>query len=201
MVINQRRYRLKARADRQQQTRDRIVAATVSLHQEVGPARTTIADVARMAGVQRLTVYNHFPKLSDLLGACQRHFLAGDPPPDIAPGSERAGILNRLEQALTDLYGWYRANEAMESHVQRDRHLVPELDDLMRQSADFPLDAASAAYAALIGRTPAASASIRSLVRLALEFRSWELLAGRGMPDQAIAKLLRRAVAGVSQKV
>jgi AcrR family transcriptional regulator len=175
------------------------VAATVALHREVGPARTTIADIARLAGVQRLTVYNNFPEVSDLLGACQRHFLAGNPPPNIAAGSSQAGALNRLEQALAELYGWYRANASMERNVHRDRHLVPELDDLMRKTADPPLDAASNAYARLIGGSPAATASLRQLIRLALEFSTWHLLAEQGMSDREIAKLLRRAVMGVSR--
>ncbi|HEV2416149.1 MAG TPA: TetR family transcriptional regulator, partial [Candidatus Dormibacteraeota bacterium] len=48
-----RTYQLRVRADRQRETRERIVAATEALHAEVGPARTTIADIARRAGVER----------------------------------------------------------------------------------------------------------------------------------------------------
>lgn len=196
---HQRKYHLKARADRQRQTRDRIVAATVALHREVGPARTTIADIARRAGVQRLTVYHNFPEVSDLLGACQGHFLADNPPPNLAPGSSQGAALDRLEEALGDLYGWYRANEAMQRNVQRDRYLVPELDRLMRKNADPPLDAASAAYSELIADSPAAAASLRALIRLALEFRTWQVLSSQRMSDHEIAKLLRRAVAGVGK--
>jgi AcrR family transcriptional regulator len=196
-LTHPRRYQLRARADRQRQTRERIVAATVALHQEVGPARTTIAEIARRAGVQRLTVYNHFPQVSDLLRACQRHFLASNPPPDIAAGHSQEDALTRLEEALTDLYRWYRANEAMERNVHRDRHLVPELHGLMR-IADSRLDATSAAYSELVGGKAATSASLRSLVRLALEFSSWEVLAGQGMTDAEIANLMRRAVSAFS---
>ncbi len=78
---HRRKYELKARAQRQRQTRERIVAATVALHEEVGPARTTIADIARRAGVQRLTVYNTFPDAAELFRACQAKFLAEHPPP------------------------------------------------------------------------------------------------------------------------
>lgn len=193
-----RKYRLKARAERQRQTRDRIVAVTAALHREVGPAQTTIADIARRAGVQRLTVYNHFPEISDLLAACQGHFLAANPPPNIAPGASKAGVLDRLQAALTDLYRWYRANNAMERNVHRDRHLVPELDALMRKNADPPLDAASAGYSALIARSQATGSQLRALIRLALEFRTWQVLAAGGMSDKEIAKLLRLAVAGVA---
>jgi AcrR family transcriptional regulator len=191
---DQRKYELKARAERQRQTRERIVGATVDLHREVGPARTTIADIARQAGVQRLTVYNHFPELSDLLSACQGHFLASNPPPNITAGGSRQQPLTRLEEALTDLYAWYRSNEAMERHVHHDRHLIAELDDLMRRNADPRLDAAAADYAELIAPQPAAVARLRGLIRVALEFRTWEVLAHQGIPDRQIADLFRCAV-------
>ena len=82
-----RKYELKARAEAQQATHDRIAAAAASLHEEVGIARTTVADIARRAGVQRLTVYNHFADLDALLPACSAHYLAEHPRPDLAPRS------------------------------------------------------------------------------------------------------------------
>jgi AcrR family transcriptional regulator len=197
VLIHQRKYQLKARAERQRQTRDRIVAATVALHQEVGPARTTIADVARRAGVQRLTVYNAFPSPGGLFTACQAHFLASSPPPNLDPGDGREDPSDRLEEKLADLYGWYRANESMERNVHRDRHLLPDLDHLMRETADASLDTAANAYSGLIGREEAIS-SVRLMVRLAMEFGTWSVLAGGGLTDREIAKLLRRAVDGVS---
>src|SRR3712207_7218377 len=42
-----------SRAEAQQATRARIAAAAAELHEEVGIARTTVADIARRAGVQR----------------------------------------------------------------------------------------------------------------------------------------------------
>ena len=56
-----RKYELKKRAERLAETRRRITEATVELHGTVGPAATHINEVARRAGVQRMTVYNHFP--------------------------------------------------------------------------------------------------------------------------------------------
>src|SRR5579864_2241913 len=198
MSTDIRRYRLKARAERQRKTRERIVAATAALHQKVGPARTTIADVARRAGVQRLTVYNNFPELGDLLAACQGHFLAASPPPDITPGvpAERAPV--RLEAALADLYGWYRKNEAMQRNINRDRHLVPELDQLLRLSADARFDAAASDFARLIGGGAKAASAVRPLVRLALDFGTWQRLAAEGLSDRAMARLMQRAVASIT---
>lgn len=190
-----RKYRLKARAERQDQTRQRIVEATAALHREVGPARTTIADIARRAGVQRLTVYNHFPELRGLFGACQQLFLTQSPPPDIGPGDASPGTaLDRLEAALAALYGWFRANEGMQRNVQRDRRLLPELDELMRENADPRFDGAAADYAGLIAGRAVGRAAVRALVRLAFDFRTWEVLAGQGLDDAEIAALMRRAV-------
>lgn len=188
MSTQKRKYRLDVRAERQRATRDRIVAATMGLHRDIGPARTTIADIARVAGVQRLTVYNHFPTLSELVAACQGHFLALHPPPDVKPGDvTRSRAHRRLQAALLELYGWYRANRRMESHIHNDRRLVPELDELLRRTLDPALDGAADAYAKLLG------APARALVRVALEFRTWELLAGQGLSDAAIARLFVRA--------
>jgi AcrR family transcriptional regulator len=204
MSTDVRKYHLKARAERQRRTRERIVRATAELHQKVGPARTTIADIARRAGVQRLTVYNNFPELADLLAACQGHFLAAHPPPDILPNvpAERPRVsavraVARLEAALADLYRWYRDNQAMERNLDRDRHLLPELDQLMRASADPRFDVAAAEFARLIGGTSKAASAMRPLVRLALDFGTWQRLAGEGLSDRAMARLMRRAVAEI----
>ena len=196
MSSDHRRYRLKVRAQRQNQTRQRIVEATQELHREVGPARTTIADVARRAGVQRLTVYNHFPETRQLLAACQGHFLASHPPPDVAPQREATAeqALDGLEAALLRLYRWFRANEALQAHVNRDRNLLPELDELMRENADPRFDEAAAGHARLITKSRYGRTRARRLVRLAFEFKSWQLLAADGAPDPQIASLFRLAV-------
>ncbi|HEV2217934.1 MAG TPA: TetR family transcriptional regulator [Candidatus Dormibacteraeota bacterium] len=197
MSIQKRKYRLQARADSQQETRNRIIGATMGLHRQVGPAKTTIADIARNAGVQRLTVYNHFPTLSDLIGACQGHFLTLHPPPEVAPGVGRAGALGRLEGALLDLYRWYRANADMERHIHADRRTVPELDDLLARTLDPALDRAAGAYASLLARSRSNVQAVRALVRLAMDFGTWELLIAQGASDTDVARLFRRAVEGL----
>src|SRR5215210_450988 len=95
-----RKYELRARAERQAETRRRIAAATAALHEEVGPARTTVAEIARRAGVQRLTVYKNFPEDYDLFTACQGHFLAQNPPPDPRTAFELADPGERVEGVL-----------------------------------------------------------------------------------------------------
>jgi len=157
----------------------------VALHREVGPARTTIADVARRAGVERLTVYRNFPSSADLLAACQAHFLAGSPPPELFPPIP-------LETALESLYSWYRRDREMEHHVHHDRHLLPELDNLLRGGSDRLFDNAAAAHAA-------GDSEVERLVRVALEFTAWELLADRGAADAEIARLFAGAARGLAR--
>jgi len=197
-MSSDRRYHLKARAARQQETREHIIAATAALHEEVGPARTTFAEIARRAGVQRLTVYNNFPVLKDLLGACQGRFLAACPPPNIAPRGPREGLPARLEDGLCDLYRWYRANEHLERNVHRDRHLVPELDELMRQNADPPFAVAASAYAKVLTNDRRRREAVFRLLRVAMEFRTWDVLNGQGATDREMAQLFRHSVSCIS---
>ena len=197
MIIEKRPYRMKARAERQNETRQRIVEATVGLHREVGPARTTIADVARRAGVERLTVYNHFARIEDLLAACQVDFLSDRPPPQIMPSRGGGRPLDGFEDALVRLYSWYRANEQMERNVHRDRLLVPELAALLRRNADPHYEAAAAGWAKAIagrGRTD----SVKALIRVALDFSTWDMLARRRLSNRRIAELWRTAVRAAS---
>src|SRR5918911_1074940 len=76
-------YRQKVRAERQAETRQRIIEAAVSLHLERGPAQTSINAIAARAGVNRVTVYRHFPDARTLLEACSLHARRLNPPPDL----------------------------------------------------------------------------------------------------------------------
>src|SRR4051794_37701888 len=167
MSSEKRPYQQRARAERQAATRERIAAATLSLHEEVGPARTTVAEIARRAGVQRLTVYNNFPTQSDLLEACQRHLLAERPPPDFAAILAAAKPEGRLEAALAALYAWYRTTGPLTANVQRDRAALPELDALLAATSDAELARLRNALAAALHPEP--PAPLRAAVALALD--------------------------------
>src|ERR687888_296648 len=73
-MTTRRKYELKKRAEQLAETRRRITETTVELHRTVGPAATQISEIARRAGVQRVTVYNHFPDDASLFAACSAHW-------------------------------------------------------------------------------------------------------------------------------
>jgi AcrR family transcriptional regulator len=179
-----RKYELKARAEAQQATRERIAAAASALHEEVGIAKTTVSDIARRAGVQRLTVYNHFPDLAALLPACTGHWLAEHPLPDLQPAFALADPAQRLRAVLEALYGWYRETAPMHRRTSGERAGIPELDAWMAESSDPVLSGLADALA---------TSDNRPLVALALDFWTWERLNREGLDDGAAAALMARA--------
>jgi AcrR family transcriptional regulator len=179
-----RKYDLGRRADSQAQTRRRITEAAVELHATVGPARTTISAIAERAGVQRLTVYRHFPDEADLFAACGAHWIGENPPPDPAPWLEIADPRERLLTALTAIYRWYRANEGMIGNTARDAPTLPAL-------------AATADPATYLDpvREMLGPPEARAALGHALAFSTWRSLAReQGLSDDDAAALIARIV-------
>jgi AcrR family transcriptional regulator len=102
-----RRYRQTRRAEASAETRRRIVDAAIGLHSTVGPARTTISAIAEGAGVERLTVYRHFPEEEDLYRACVTHGRERYPPPNHGAWARIVDPEQRLRTALDELYAYY----------------------------------------------------------------------------------------------
>jgi AcrR family transcriptional regulator len=190
MSSEKRKYELKARAESQEDTRRRIVEATVALHQEVGPARTTVSEIARRAGVNRVTVYNHFPDDLDLFAACQGHFLAEHPLPDLAGPLALEDPHERLRAVLRGLYRSYRDRAPMTANVLRDRASVPALDTLLAQTMDTQQAGLAGVLAG--GAGPRA----RALIALALDFWTWHRLTREGLADDEAADLMAEVAAG-----
>ena len=181
-----RKYELKKRADRVAETRRRIVEAAVELHTSQGPAQTSIAAVADRAGVQRHTVYAHFPDLRSLLTACSGHWEALNPFPDTAAWFAIEDPMRRLRAALDDIYTWYERVEPALALFRRDATLVPENGELVEQEA-AELAALADQLAAGFRRRRAARAAIGH----ALEFETWRSLVRRqGLSRKAAVELM-----------
>jgi AcrR family transcriptional regulator len=194
-----RKYELKARAESQQRTRERIAAAAAELHEQVGVGKTTVADIARRAGVQRLTVYNHFSDLSELLPACSAHYLSLHPPPDFEAALALDDPRDRVERALVELYGWQRENEAMQLRVHGERATVPELDDWMAKTSDEIFGQLADVLGAGFGVRGKRADRLRAHIALALDFWTWRRLSREGLEDRAAADLMSEAAAAIAE--
>src|SRR2546422_8276944 len=98
-----RKYELKRRAERQEETRHRIVEAAIELHRTKGPARTTLTDIARLAGVQRHTLYSHFADERGISLACSGLLMERNPPPRAEQWRSITDRRARLRTGLSDL--------------------------------------------------------------------------------------------------
>lgn len=195
MSIEKRRYELRERARRQAQTRQRIVEATVALHQERGPAATTVAEIARRAGVSRPTVYTHFPTEDELFSACQGRFLAQNPLPDLGPALALADPEDRVREVLCALYRAYRHQQPMTSKVLRDRNALPALDALLARTLDARQAELAAALSAGFAADRPSEGRARALIALALDFFTWQRLTREGLSDSDAANLMSDLVA------
>jgi AcrR family transcriptional regulator len=167
-------YRKRERAERERRTRDRIAAAAVELHGTIGPRATTVKAIAERAGVERATVYRHFPNDEALFDACTAHFYGRHPLPDAEQWLTTQSPATRLRRALDELYGWYEQNESMIANVTRDAAFTPA-GARGRFRAYF-----EGAHAILMtGRTERGRARVRTSAAIghAISFPTWRSLA------------------------
>lgn len=187
-------YRLRKRAAAMDDTRRRITEAAMELHGSVGPARTTVSAVAERAGVQRHTVYRHFPTEEDLFAACSAHFGELHPLPDIEPWRAEADPAARLEAALTALYDHYAETPHMWANILRDAELVPALPQAMAPFEHY-LDEIVVLLASGWGARGGRRAVLDAAIRHAIDFRTWQSLVQRGeISSSQGARLMRTLV-------
>lgn len=191
-----RSYNKVARARKEEATRKRIAEAAVALHGTLGPARTSIADVAREAGVSRTTVYNHFPTDVELFAACSSHWASRNPFPDPASWREIGDPAERLGSALRELYAWYGGRQDMLGKVFRDLPIVPALAEVMGGFWAAYLEEVIEGLTPGWPRPAAEGPELRALLSIVLDFRTWRALAD-GLADEGdAAALAARMVAG-----
>ena len=188
-----RKYELKKRADDMAETRLRITEAAIELHGTVGPSRTTLSAVAERAGVERRTLYRHFPTEADLFAACSTHYFTANPWPDLGNWSAIRDPQQRLERALDELYAYYERTGPMLNHVLRDAELV----DLARDAV-APLRAylEDAAEILTVGRRVRGRRRqlLKGALRHAVAFSTWHSLSTNGFGRSDAARLVTALV-------
>lgn len=189
-----RTYELKRRAERQEETRQRIVEAAVELHTTVGPSQASVTAIADRAGVTRPTVYAHFPDARSLFAACSGHVRVTVPPPDPAAWQAISDPGERLRAALRDLYGYYERLEPLLENVERDAVVMPVVAEMNAYRVRY----LEGLRDQLAGAWPVGG-RVRDRLRRAightLEFRTWQsLVRNQGCPTSEAIALMHALV-------
>ena len=184
-----RKYTKSKRADQQQGTRTRIVEAVVALHQELGPANTSIKAVAEKAGVQRLTVYRHFPDEESLFQACSSAYFKENPPPDISRWADESDATKQSYTAILAFNQYYRRTASMFKSIYRD---IDKVEAVQRPMAEFEayLHMASDDLLKTWKLRGAKKKQCLITLRHCLLFTTWESLMREKLHDKQITELM-----------
>lgn len=175
--------------------RQRIAEAAFELHATIGPAQTSISAVAERAGVQRHTVYNHFPDLGALFRACTEHGMRVTQVPEAAPWRAIADPTVRLPEALDELYAYYRANTRLLGNFTRDMALMGEIG-----GAEAFIDRMTELFSALAEGWPDDAATQRlrmAAIGHAMSYEAWRSLTDKGLSDLEAREFMVRLVTTV----
>ena len=192
--MKKRKYNKSLRAAQQDETRERIVEATVKLHEELGPANTSIKAIAEAAGVQRLTVYRHFPDDISLFQACTSHYLGEHPPPAISDWADIEDASERSRAALLAFYRYYRRTEKMWSAAYRDVDKVEAMQGPMGQFEAY-LDQVRDDLLASWSAKQNDKKTLALTLRHCLRFSTWTSLKNENLSDNKIVELVMGWVA------
>ncbi len=200
MSDQKRQYRMKRRAELEEQTRLRITESAVALHEELGPAQTSISAIAERAGVRRSTVYRHFPDEEALFAACSAHWRAENPPPDPRTWSPVDDPAERTRTALREVYRFYSGTEAMYVSLLRDEPLVPAVQRRLRDFYGY-LRSVQDDLAARRGLRGRRRQYVRAAIGHALAFPTWRSLTHeQGLGNDDAVELMCRLVENAASK-
>jgi len=192
-TIVTRSYTLKRRAETQAETRQRIVDSAVALHTELGPALTSLSAVAERAGVQRNTLYAHFPDERSLLMACSAASLERDPLPDANAWRGVRKTEERLRTGLAALYDWYARNAQLAGCVLRDAEVHPLVGEIAALRYGPPM----ASIEEVLGE--GLTDTQRAMLRLALGYSTWRSLArDSALAPEDIVAAMNKAICAVT---
>lgn len=199
MTDEKRPYRMKARAELQERTRQRIAESAMELHGTLGPSRTSLSAVAKLAGVRRSTLYRHFPDEAALFVACSSHWRSQHPLPDLDAWAAVSDPQERLRRALTEIYAYYGETESMLTNLLRDLDIV---DAVAQQFAGFLNYMEAACLTLMAGRRERGRGGqrVRAAVGHGLAFTTWRsLVREQGCAAQDAVDMMC-ALVGVAEK-
>jgi AcrR family transcriptional regulator len=188
-----REYKMRKRADDWQKTRERILKATMQLHDEKGVAPTTFSDIAKRAGLGQATLYRHFPTIGDLVQTCGGHVWQEmrPPTPDTAAAvfEGLTGLGERLERLVEEIDAFYRRGALRLGLAGRDRELIPALE--------YFLTAVEAGVDAYVAEALAPSKPPKRTVEVVaamMSFPVWQRFSKLELSDRTSKQLTLRLV-------
>jgi AcrR family transcriptional regulator len=186
--LTPRKYDMGKRRAAVEETRQRIVEATLALHAEKGIFGTSWQDIARRADVSVGTVYKHFPSLDELVPACGELMYAIVRPPSLEDAPRifaRAGSPEeRLGRLISELFDYYeRGAPYIETDFQERRlPAVAEWEAYMRDT--------------VAGLVREALSTVRpdeitvQAVSAFLDFSTFKSFMDRDIPKEQVAKTM-----------
>jgi len=171
-----------------EETRQRILEATLALHSEKGIFGTSWQDIAKRADVSVGTVYKHFPSLDELVPACGELVYAITRPPSLDDAPQIFAGANsleeRLERLVSELFDFYeRGASYIETDFQeRQLPAVREWEAYMRATI------AGLVREALIPAGPD-ERTVQAVSAL-LDFYTFKSFLDREIPEEQAAKTI-----------
>jgi AcrR family transcriptional regulator len=188
-----RRYRSSRRAQAVEETRRRILLATMELHGEQGILATSWEDIARRAGVALATVYRHFPTLHELVPACgaRAEDFIRPPRAELAETlfTDADDLATRVGRVVAEMCAFYERGAVALATARREGHAVEPLGAWAREldRTRELLVHAALAPAAPDERTARVAAALTA-------FPVWQALTEGGVPAAEAPRVIHRLV-------
>ena len=188
-----RKYEKRARAASTEETRSRILLASLALHSDKGFAATSWQDIADRAGVAVGTVYYHFPTMDDLVPACSTLARSLAPAPTVAIFDGIRSTTKRIEVLVAALVPYYTQNQGGMRNAFREREKIEIVDAVIAEVERS------------IGRLvreldPSVSPDVAKKVEAVVDFRTWDAFQSRGLSEGVIVETVSSLVRALISK-
>ena len=131
-TLSPRKYSMDKRKAAVQETRQRILEATLALHSQKGIFGTSWQDIAKHADVSVGTVYKHFPSLDELVPACGELMYTITQPPSLEDAPRifagASSLEERLGRLVSELFDFYERGAGYIETDFQERQL-PEVQE------------------------------------------------------------------------
>jgi AcrR family transcriptional regulator len=191
--MSPRKYRKDKRLAAVEETRRRIVEATMALHGEQGILATSWEDIARRADVSVATVYRHFPSLDELVPACGAltNMIIQPPKPEAAPVlfADISSLTDRVERLVHEFCAFYERAAPVFIGVRRESHLLSALQEWLAAS-----DATRETFVREALQPIAPDEQTIQVITALTDFPVWQALIDRGVSKEVVTEVIKNLV-------